>query len=139
MSNLRYAQWIEAYVKRRDGAVLGLCNAAVEEMSNVFPELTRVFGHVYVFGGGGMRGHVWLVDPDGNIVDPTASQYQHIFGYDHWTPGTPVRVGKCMNCGDEIWEEVDTLDVEPPRRTVCSEECSDELVREFNSLIDAGV
>jgi hypothetical protein len=100
-------------------------------MVKAFPELTIVKGHVETLEWG-RRGHMWLRMADGTIVDPTASQFPGILEYDEWKPGDEVRVGACMNCGEDIWRSVQTLDTEPYNPMVCSEECSVELEREFN-------
>jgi hypothetical protein len=127
---MTYGEWIAEYVRRHDGAVLGKCRDAVTEMRAAFPELTEKRGHVYVMGWG-KRGHAWLVDPGGFVVDPTASQFPGIMLYEEWQPGDEVRVGKCMNCGDDIWEAIQSLDVDPGRRSVCSPACENALAAEF--------
>lgn len=53
--------------------------------------------------------------------------YWCIFGYEPWKPGDEVRVGKCMNCGEEIWEAVQTIDVAPEQKCICSPECHAEF------------
>ena len=123
-----YAGWIERYELEHVG-LLGRCREAVVEMRAAFPELTEVRGHV--FCAWGKRGHAWLADPAGNIVDPTAAQFPGVFEYEAWKPGDDVRVGKCMNCGEDIWRPVQTLDVEPKRESSCSSACEAELMREF--------
>lgn len=116
-----YVTWIKAYIDRMDGKLLGRCKDAVEEMAKAFPELTKVPGHVYTDWG--MRGHWWCKTADGEVIDPTAKQFGFIFAYEPWVPGTEVRVGKCMECGDEIWKAVQTLEEEPRRETFCSKDC----------------
>lgn len=125
-----YQTWIKNYLARHNGAVLGRCRDATEEMQRDFPELRIRKGHIYDLSWG-QRGHWWLETSDGEIVDPTASQFPALMEYEEWKPGRPVRVGKCMNCGKDIWEKVETLDEEPRRRSSCSHECETELLREY--------
>ena len=114
-------EWIEAYLERHHGKVLGRCKEACQEMAKAFPDLRIARGHVYCVWG--QRGHWWLVDRDGAVVDPTASQFPGIFEYDEWEPGKEVRVGKCMECGEEIWRSVQTLDEHPGVVSFCDENC----------------
>lgn len=129
---MSYAEWIANYVKRHP-RTYGLCGSACKEMRAVFPELVEVPG--WCNG----REHVWLVDPEGNIVDPTASQFgdpvMDGFGLEYraWKPGDEVRVGRCMNCGEDIYAEVENLkDGGKSHRSVCSDDCASELEAEFN-------
>lgn len=123
----RYLEWIADY-ERRTPIMLGRCKEAVAEMAAAFPELTQVPGHVYV-ARWGQRGHWWLTTPTGVILDPTASQFPHIHGYEPWRPGTEVRVGRCMECGTDLYAAVDSLDVEPPHRSMCDEKCAEAFER----------
>jgi hypothetical protein len=118
-----YAAWIADYIKRMDGKLLGRCHSGTAEMMGAFPELKVARGHVHCVWG--KRGHVWCVDEEGNIVDPTKTQFEAygIMTYEEWQPGDEVRVGKCMNCGDEIWKALQTLDEEPRRECICGPEC----------------
>ncbi len=117
----KYGEWIAEYLLRFDdpAATLGRCKQAVEEMKEAFPELEIVRGHVYCPQPWGKRGHWWLKDEEGKIVDPTESQFLcGIYEYEEYREGAPVRVGKCMNCGDDIW---DTPERAP--QSLCSKEC----------------
>ncbi len=118
----KYAEWVDAYVLRTPN-LLGRCKEAVAEMAAAFPELTRVPGHVYV-ARWGQRAHWWLTTPDGTILDPTASQFPFIFDYEPWRPGTEVRVGRCMECGQDLYAAAESLDVEPPHRSMCDDQCA---------------
>lgn len=124
-----YSHWIEAYVAR-EKHVLGQCMKASEEMQKVFPELELVRGHVYV-PGWGKRGHVWLQTKEGAIVDPTASQFPEILEYEPWRPGDEVLVGKCMECGDEIWAEVNDLGEPGHARSFCDTNCESAFTASF--------
>jgi hypothetical protein len=126
----RYTTWIHAYLERVQNT-LGRCREACVEMRAAFPELIEVRGHVLDLQWG-RRGHIWLVTPDKTIIDPTASQFPALYEYEPWTPDQPVRVGRCMNCGEEIWERVPSLDVEVSTRSVCSDACERELMAEYS-------
>jgi hypothetical protein len=131
---MTYAEWIEDYKTRIGDAILGTCQKAVDEMAAVFPELTKVSGHVYCPHPWGKRAHWWCTDPDGNIVDPTASQFPGIFEYEPWVPGTEVRVGKCMNCGEDIWQAVESLEEAEKVSGQCI--CSDACEREYRAYLN---
>lgn len=120
-----YQQWIEDY-KKRNPILLGACHAATAEMKEAFPELTVVRGYVYCAWG--KRGHLWLTTDDGTIVDPTAEQFPGVFEYEPWVPGSEVRIGTCMNCGDEIWESFQSLD-DVVEKDICSAGCYDAFAR----------
>src|ERR1035437_1476152 len=74
------------------------CGEFTQEFVEKFPHLKRVAGFV-----GGIE-HWWCVDIDGAIVDPTAEQFH---GEPEYVPYIAaeheVRLGRCMNCGDEIY------------------------------------
>jgi hypothetical protein len=118
---LTYSEWIAEYSRRNNGVTLGRCREACSEMREFYPELREVRGHVFCQWG--QRGHVWLVDESGNIVDPTASQFPEIWRYEEWKLGGSVRVGRCRECGDGIWMAVQSLDVEPPHHPDLCEGC----------------
>lgn len=122
-----YSEWIASYLER-NRSTLGKCHSATSEMMTEFPELQLVKGHVYCPFG--KRGHVWLKDPDGKVVDPTASQFGMVFDYEPWEPGMEVRVGRCMECGVDIWRAVDTLD-EDHSDCICSKECEAMFAAQF--------
>lgn len=121
----RYQGWIEVWCS--ENRAYGNCEPAVLALLQSFPELEHVRGHVWTTWG--KRAHHWAVTPDGTIVDPTASQFEAVFEYEPWKPGDPIRVGKCMNCGDEIWRAVESLDTEIKQECICSEICKDEFDR----------
>jgi hypothetical protein len=119
----KYKIWISEYLIKNNMSVRGQCVYACAEMKKVFPELSEVRG----FYGG--NEHVWLVDKSGVVVDPTESQFIPGFEYKEFEPGDLVCVGKCMNCGNKIYDKI--LDLEDPSyaRSVCSDECRKEFVR----------
>lgn len=133
-----YHPWIEAYMARQNYILLGKCREAVAEMRAVFPELIEKRGHVLCKWG--KRGHIWLVTAEGEIVDPTADQFPLFppLRYEEWKPGESVLVGKCMNCGDEIWRAVQTLDAEPPQESICGEACEKSYIAYLNAPHDGG-
>ena len=120
----QYQDWIDDYLKRVKYP-LGKCRSACEEMLKAFPELHEVRGHVYCAWG--KRGHIWLETDAGEKVDPTVSQFSSAVEYESWKPGDAVCVGKCMNCGDEIWREVDNLSEDHSYYGLCSPECEIEM------------
>lgn len=80
---------------------LGRCRELSLEMAEVFKDLTVTKGHVHCVWG--KRGHWWLVDNDGTIVDPTRGQFIGPIEYEEYEEGDEVRLGTCMDCGDGIW------------------------------------
>jgi hypothetical protein len=127
----RYKEWIAKYLETNNP--YGKCHAAVDAMITEFPELTKIVGHVED-GHWGRRGHVWCTAPDGEIVDPTATQFPAVFEYEPWTPDSLVRVGKCMECGSEIWEKVPSLDAEI-RKSACGKECEAALQKDWEDTM----
>lgn len=124
-----YTKWITDYLARTPN-VYGLCKEATAEMQKAFPELQLVPGYVETFWG--RRDHFWLKAPDGTILDPTESQFPGgISSYDPWKPGMLTRVGKCMNCGDEIWRNRDSLTYGKVEGS-CSDECTNALNEYYN-------
>ena len=68
---------------------------------------------------------------DGTIVDPTAGQFPGpVISYEPWKAGDKVRVGKCMECGEDIWKAVDTLEVDHSGTArFCNEACEDRFIK----------
>jgi len=129
-----YTEWIQQYLDEHNGSVYSHCQDAVEKMVEAFPELEKVPGHVFVMGWG-QRAHWWCVTSEGEIVDPTKSQFPMVFDYEAWVPGTEVYVGKCMNCGAEIYKAVQKLEEAAGLNTgVCSDVCASELDAEFQTF-----
>jgi hypothetical protein len=118
---MTYHQWIDKWLETN--RAYGRCKEAVDEMAEAYPELTKVPGHAWTEWG--QRAHWWLTTPEGEIIDPTESQFPGgVAEYAPWEPGTECQVGKCMNCGWEIWEPVEDLENPPPRKSICSDECA---------------
>ena len=129
---LEYQKWIDEYLTRIEYP-LGKCREACKEMVKAFPELKEIRGHVHCQWG--KRAHLWLETDCGEIIDPTASQFPSIYQYEVWKPGDRVRVGKCMNCGEEIWRAVDNLDEDHSYYGPCSEECFRDLKNDLKQKI----
>ena len=111
----KYKEWIDKNYPTRESAVTN-CHYACEKMKEVFPELKIVAGWI-----NGAE-HWWCKDPNGEVVDPTFAQYQlNNPRYREFKPGDSVRVGKCMECGNDIYQEVQEL--EGPRVNFCDAEC----------------
>lgn len=126
-----YAAWIADY-RARVGGVLGRCSSATSEMVAAFPELTRVGGWVLT-GFGAELEHFWCVTADGEVVDPTATQFQDmgqggVIDYRAFEPGDEVRVGRCMDCGADIYRRVSALDG-GGRASFCDEACELAFIR----------
>ena len=123
-----YQIWITDYLARNT-SVYGKCKEVSAKMQKAFPELVIVPGYVDTMWG--RRDHFWLVDPTGQVVDPTESQFPGgVFAYEAWRPGSLTRVGKCMECGDEIWRPMDTL--KAVNVSTCSSECEEALLASLN-------
>lgn len=102
-------------------------------MNEQFPELTIVPG--FVETDWGEREHFWLKDQSGEIVDPTASQFNIIFEYKEWKPGTPVRVARCKDCNKDILFSPQSLDEKPDvDQDFCSESCRASTLAYLNSM-----
>ncbi len=121
---MTYTEWIVSNVPEHKDAY-GKCASVVKAMAEAFPELRVVKGHVFTTWG--KRAHWWLTTPNGTIVDPTVRQFEAVGEYEPWVPGDEVRVGKCMNCGDEIWKVLETLDKDPGNPGICSSEWREYL------------
>lgn len=115
----KYDKWIKRWCEANQA--YGGCAKAATELVEAFPELTAVKGHAYTDWG--KRAHWWTTTAEGKVIDPTASQFGVVFEYEPWESGSEVLVGKCMDCGAEIWVEVQTLDEPPPQQTFCDEAC----------------
>lgn len=119
----RYEEWIDAFLAERKGYVRGDCASATLQMARAFPELKRVAGHVRVRDRfyETIQEHFWCVDPDGQIVDPTEAQFQTVLEYIPWSPDKEVRVGRCVNCGIDIYAKVPSLDEPGHTRNFCDD------------------
>ena len=94
-----YNVWISEYA----GDTYRKCKEVTEEMQAIFPELHIAKGMVTILENGKDYQHQWLVDTDGNIVDPTKNQWVAILEYKEIKPGDPEPIGKCYGCGDWVY------------------------------------
>ena len=125
-----YKDWIDTY----EGAINRRCAEVTQEMSERFPELSRVRGHVIVdLLSPRPQPHWWLVTPDGLIVDPTIRQYfsssmdpneAQDVGLLSYLPVNEERSygGQCQGCGDQPLYDGDSH---------CSLECAQMASRDF--------
>lgn len=103
-----------------DGWVRGRCQGASERMVEAFPELRQVRGYAQL-ADGWAPAHWWCETVDGTVIDPTASQFEGVVGYDEYNEAEhgPLPIGKCMNCGFEVWDN--------KHQGLCSAECCAEF------------
>jgi hypothetical protein len=115
----KYDDWIKANYNRESS--YGQCKSAVELMKSEFPELTITNGFVEdVFWD--QREHWWLKTPEGEIVDPTKSQFNCVLSYteiDDSHPSRNYESGTCANCGEHYYIGKDNW----TDRTVCDNQC----------------
>lgn len=98
-------------------------------MAEAFPELRQVKGHIYdTFWG--KRAHWWCVAPEGEIVDPTATQFPALERYEEYRAGDKVCVGVCMDCGTKLWADP-TI---PYDSRFCSKRCEDATINYLNGF-----
>mgnify|MGYP001600206946 CR=1 FL=1 len=96
-----YDVWINEYT----GDVYRKCREVTEEMLKIFPELRIAKGMVTIIENGKDYQHQWLVDPEGNIVDPTKRQWVAIINYKEIKEGDDQPVGKCYGCGQWVYRQ----------------------------------
>ncbi|MCK5021596.1 MAG: hypothetical protein KAS32_31600, partial [Candidatus Peribacteraceae bacterium] len=81
-----YQEWIVQNVA--EGEDFGNCTLWCRVMQQAFPELERIEGDVYgkMFLERSTRPHYheYLITPEGKIIDPTAGQFDLIFGKGKW-------------------------------------------------------
>lgn len=128
-----YAEWIAKNVPDPRYA----CQTATREMSKTFPELTPARGFVTFFGMDSRSAtdhpfdvigimHWWCKTADGQIVDPTRSQFGNVqVDYEEYNEQKhgPMPTGKCMNCGAMVYA---------PRSATCSDRCEGDLIRDLS-------
>lgn len=132
---MNYDQWIDRHYPTPDDA-RNRCHSASAEMAKTFPELKVVRGW---YGG---HEHWWCRSPVGLVVDPTYRQFASLtrsdvvrdpWGTPHYVEFRegvdPEVVGKCMNCGMEIWDrDPETWEPLKPYSTcICSRECEEDF------------
>ena len=117
---MTYHEWIQGWLSRHKA--YGHCREAVRALVASFPELKAVPGHVECPIPWRRRAHWWAVAPDGTVVDPTASQFPVIYGYEPFVPGSEVYTGPCYWCGCDIYVKVYSLDEPPDSPGVCGDD-----------------
>jgi len=116
MKMMMYDEWITKNVPYK---CHGECKKYTDLMKKEFPELTQVRGHIIYYNNFEDKDkripHWWMTTNSGEIVDPTASQFGHLFDprYDAWEEGKEEPTGVCMNCGEYVYKS----------RSFCSDEC----------------
>lgn len=105
----------------------GQCRLFSTTFQIKFPHL-RLERGFYNYGGYNCE-HIWCVDVDGTIVDPTVEQFLLTNGtYKVFDPKKDqILIGKCCNCGIEIYG----LEEEGPRQ-ICSEVCE----RDYTAYVE---
>ena len=116
----KYQRWIKEFAT---GDVANQCAEFTKLMNDVYPELRRVCGfyHCPIVG---KRPHWWLIDQNGNIVDPTAVQFpsRGVMGEYIELEGPQGKPkGRCLNCGEVSYHET----------YFCSDGCRDEYMSNF--------
>jgi len=102
----------------------GQCYSAAHHMAEVFPELNTVSGWAYCERG--RVEHWWCETTEGDVVDPTAGQYEALIGYERYEPGMEIGIGKCRDCGSVIYGS----ELDPPQYTdFCDEGCMENTRR----------
>ena len=129
MAQITYQEWIDQYIEDHDFCIIGLCHDATLKMKEAFPELIIQRGFI------NCKEHWWLTTELGEIVDPTVSQYYSFDKviYAPFVSGMEVRIGKCMDCGTEIYDELESLDVPSKKDTsFCDEICKQQYISYLN-------
>jgi hypothetical protein len=117
-----YQDWIDNY----KGDIFRKCVEVTQEMQQVFPELRIVKGMATILEDFNDYPHQWLIDLEGNIVDPTKKQWIGIIEYKEITEKDEQLVGKCPNCGEWIYGNY---------REFCDDKCADSYLRYIMSGI----
>lgn len=88
----------------------GNCAEWTSAIAEHYPELTRVRGFV-TLRSGLRRSHWWLTTATGEIVDPTACQFDAeyfwhagIAFYEPLNEADPEPTGKCANCAGLVFD-----------------------------------
>lgn len=111
----KYRKWIEEYSSSNAGKIRGLCFSASQKMVQEFPELKQERGYAIVPNvvcGDWSEPHWWCVAPDGQIYDPTASQFVDIIRYEPYSEEVhgPLPTGKCYDCGTLLYDSKNFCD-----------------------------
>ena len=114
------AAWIAEHVKDQRR----MCAYWTECMQSAFPQLRRVRGHYYE-PNGDCYTHWWLAMPNGEIVDPTVTQFEAGGHYVEYSGSDPY--GQCLECGELMWERWEGA------AEFCSQECHDAFMVDFDA------
>ena len=123
----------QALLQRCGGYSTGMCQSFTSEFATAFPELRRVPGFYRCRDGWNGGEHWWLVDLQGAVIDPTADQFpdQGQGTYEAYSPAKhKVPKGTCMCCGGAKYASEGS--------SGCSEECDQELAREYGWRMQGG-
>lgn len=104
-------RWIAEHVQ---GDPTGKCAEVTAEMAEAFPWLRRVRGHYFCVVTGRDHPHWWMQDADGQVIDPTASQFPSNGAGIYTEHEGPEPSGKCPNCGGYVYDG----------GTVCGDMCA---------------
>lgn len=122
-----YSNWIKTNVNQETHGY-GECHEVSHAMAAVFTELTvkKGFYHCHSWG---RRTHWWLVDEDGQIVDPTARQFPSAGRGDYQAISDDelpelVPTGRCMDCGDDVYKGA----------TFCNRSCENSYAAYLNDV-----
>ena len=115
----KYEVWIVAY-RKRVITLKNKCTSATLEMQRAFPELIRKRGTVLIPFSNRRPTHWWLETPDGTTIDPTESQFGCILEYFERDESKPEPIGKCLECGADIYPGA-------PSGGTCSIECNKQF------------
>lgn len=101
----KYTAWIVTDIVKHNGLVRGRCQEASARMVEAFPELRHVRGYARL-DNGFAPAHWWCEREDGAVVDPTATQFEGVIGYDEYNEDKhgPLPIGKCGDCGTEVYK-----------------------------------
>ena len=124
-----YESWMDVWNDAYHGDTRLTCREATAEMVNVFPELRRVRGFVFLTENGeqlpGGYPHWWCVMAGGPIIDPTKAQFEGFdIVYKELDESLGEPIGKCMNCGTLVQAE-DVL--ESGASCLCSRKCAEQF------------
>jgi hypothetical protein len=96
--NKQYKKWIDYNYPTKEYSNLK-CKDAVEDMVKSFPELKPIRGWYDEYQGV-KRPHWWCKTQSGEIIDPTANQFDLIGEYIPYDESLGEPKGKCRYCGN---------------------------------------
>lgn len=101
------------------------CEYWSKEMVKAFPELKRIRGY-FVIHNVNRIPHWWLEDVDGNVIDPTSSQFllSNDCSYEGLDETISQPTGKCINCGEFCYTQ----------EAFCSDTCAEKLLMLYSKV-----